>query len=186
MDRDDPARRREASHEGDALGDLAPGRADRHAQQVHLTRLSVQGVARVEEHRLALGADDDAGVADARHVGVVVGVPLAHAGEHHPGPAELDRPARAEDLDPVGIPRLDDLPSGLGLHEHPGAGVGAEQVVSPLGVEVVGVLVRDDHRGEVAQPVEVGEGARVHEDALPGDLDEQAGMSEVRDLHTSL
>ena len=73
---------------------------------------------------------------------------------------------------------------GLGLHEHGGARVVREQPGEALRVAVVRVLVRDDDRGEVVQAVQVREGAGVEEDALVGDLDEEAGVAERGELHT--
>ena len=53
-----------------------------------------------------------------------------------------------------------------------------------IALAVVLVLVGDDDRGEVAQPLQVREVARVDEDALAAGLDEEAGVAEVGDLHT--
>ena len=65
----------------------------------------------------------------------------------------------------------------------PRAGIGREQRREPGGVDVVGVLVRDQHRIEVTDLVEPGQHARVEQQARPAGLGEQAGMAQVRQPH---
>ncbi len=71
-----------------------------------------------------------------------------------------------------------------GLHQQPGAGARGEQGGQALGVDVVGVLVRDDDRVDLGDGVPVAaERPGVDQDAAPRGLDEQAGVTEVGDPH---
>ena len=72
------------------------------------------------------------------------------------------------------------LPASAGC-ERRGAGVG--QGDQPGHVDVIGVLVRDQHRVQVADRFERRHGARVDQQPAAVGLDEEAGVAEVGELH---
>ena len=179
MDRDEDLGR-DAGDEGDRVAAGGPRRVERVGEHVDRAGLGVVGVAGVEERRLAVGAQHDPDVGDARHRVVVEGVQLTDGGDRHVADRERLPLPRRHGRQPLGAQLLRRERVGV----HGSAGVGPDEPRRALGVEVVGVVVRHDDRVETGQLLEPGrEVAGVDEDAAIGRLDEQAGMSEVSHAH---
>lgn len=70
--------------------------------------------------------------------------------------------------------------------KHRGVRVPAHELTDPADIEVIGMLVSDDHGREVVQGQEVaGEGPWINENAHVRGVDEKAGMTEVGEQHPS-
>jgi hypothetical protein len=91
------------------------------------------------------------------------------------------------------LPVVDDLDRRAGrgellgaalVAEHPGPGVAVQQRAKPLEVEVVGVLVGDQHGGQALQLLEpTGEGTRVQQQPGRSLLHQQARVSVLGQPH---
>ncbi len=103
------------------------------------------------------------------------------AAEHvDPGAADLDRRAGAHHL----VRQLAELFGRAGVDDQPRVGVGREQRAEPLRVQVVRVLVGDEHRVQAGHRLEAGgERAGVEEQPGRAGVDEQAAVAVVSDLH---
>ena len=146
VDRDDLSRRH-PSHEADRLGDLAPRRVERDGQHVDLAGLAVVGVAGVVERRFAVRLQHHADVGAPRHAVVVDGVqPPDRADRRHPDAVFLAL-GEDDDVAAVSVEQLGRL--GVGVDRR--LSVERQQRRQPLLVEVVGVLMGDDDRVEVAE-----------------------------------
>src|SRR5450759_3025838 len=122
-----------------------PVRGDSH--DVHPLRHVGEAVAGMEEGWLAGRRDHDADVADPRDVAMDDRVEAADRSDRHA--AELDRCVCRQRASAG----KGDLLHDLRLHVHAGLRVCHQQRRYVLGVEVVGVLVRDDDGVEVDQAV---------------------------------
>ena len=137
----------------DGLGELEPRAVYRDREDVDVTGGNGEGVARVQERAVV---DQVRRVRAARHGAVDGGV---HAAD--------DLHGRAADREPV--PRPHDPVIGqarhrrgrVRVHPQPRPRVRGQQRAQPGRVEVVGVLVGDEHAVEVPDLIESGQHPRV-------------------------
>ena len=150
----------EAAEERRHLPAALPWCVEREGEDVDRPRLGVEGVAGVEERRLAGRTEPDADIGDPRDLLVDEGVGLADG---------LDAHLPHRHLPAVVSGRLEAEPGqdrhALRVAPDGDSVVGPRELGEPDGVEVVRVLVRDEDGVEVEQSEEVaGEGPRVDED----------------------
>jgi hypothetical protein len=166
------------AHEVD--GHLAAQPWGRRGREQYVDRLAGRGerVARVVDARVAQG-EQVAGVRDPGDLGVDDRVQLAHTSHRH---AHVEARPGLDHGHPLGevgraLPQLrcDRL-------DRVDRRVGGRQVV---GVEVVRVLVGDEHRRGAVNGLGIGEDPGVDDHHRPVVLQSHTGVAELRDPHAS-
>ena len=146
VDRDEDLGR-DAGDEGDRVAARGPRGVERVGEHVDRPRVGVVGVTGVEERGLAVGAQDDPDVGDARHRVVVERVQLTDRASPSRRRPRTAPPAR------VGTAASPSARSCVGRQRvgvHGRARVGPDESRRALRVEVVGVVVGDEDGVETA------------------------------------